>query len=91
MAAAARLPLRLFWEGGHLADPGCTLAGPKQKTDLCLSLEKVIGRHTTNKGPFGPLVLKFKLNGLVRNGRPQTGVLAARLTVRAAYFARIRH
>ena len=28
---AARLPLRLFWEGGHLADPGCTLVGTKAK------------------------------------------------------------
>ena len=31
MAAAARLPLRLFWKSGHLADPGCTLVGTKAK------------------------------------------------------------
>ena len=47
MAAAARLPLRFILEGRTSGGPW---SGPKQKTDLCLSVEKVIGRHTAT-GP----------------------------------------
>ena len=36
---------------------------PRQETDLYVSIEMGIGRHTANERPFGPLVPKFKLNG----------------------------
>ena len=38
-------------------------AKTKAKTDLYAPFEMGIGRPTANERPFGPLVLKFKLNG----------------------------
>ena len=61
---------------------------PRQETDLYVSLEMGIGRPTASREAFRAACPEIQTKR-VRNGRPQTGVLAARLTARAACFARI--
>ena len=61
---------------------------PRQETDLYVSLEMGIGRPTANKGPFGPLIQKFILNGFDL-GRANRRFWQLCLT-RAASVARIR-
>ena len=63
---------------------------PRQETDVYVSLEMGIGRPTASREAIRAAGPKIQTKR-VRNGRPQTGVLAARLTARAACFARIRH